>query len=165
MADRHNVIREGVVAGLIGATAVAVWFLVLNAAAGRELLYTPTVLGRGLFRVLGPWGAESPLVWAAAYTVFHYAAFIAVGIIVVLVVHQSERTPAILALLLIAFVVLEAGFYGLTAILADEAVLGDMAWYQIGLANLIAAALMGWYLWRRHPTLRQGFNQALSGNV
>jgi hypothetical protein len=163
MSDRHSVVREGVVAGLIGATAVAVWFLILNAVAGRDLLYTPTTLGRGLFSVLGPIGTESDLVHMVAYTAFHYVAFVLVGLLVAFVVHRAENHPVILALFLLAFVILEVGFYGLTAILADDAVLGEMAWYQIGLANLIAALLMGAYIWRRHPALGREFDHALSG--
>jgi len=33
--------------------------------------------------------------------------------------------------------------------------LGALAWYQVMIGNLIAAAAMGVYLWRVHPLLRQ----------
>ncbi len=52
MADRHNHWREGALTGIIGATALAVWFLIVDLIAGQPF-YTPTVLGRGLFSVLG----------------------------------------------------------------------------------------------------------------
>jgi hypothetical protein len=163
MPIRHSVVREGVISGAIGATAVAVWFLIVNALTGRPLLYTPNVLGRGLFAVLGPLGTEGSGVHIVAYTIFHYAAFIFLGFLVSLVVHQAERQPSVLALFLILFVVFEMAFYGLTAILADEAILGQMAWWEIGAANLLAALLMGTYTWRLHPALRHEFAVALGG--
>jgi hypothetical protein len=163
MPYRHSVIREGLIAGVVGAGAVAVWFLILNGLTGRPLLYTPMVLGRGLFIILGPFGSENPTAHIVTYTVFHFAAFALVGILLSLIVHRAERQPSILALLLVLFVVTEMAFYGLTAILSDESVLGGMAWWEIGAANLLAALLMGAYMWRLHPALRQEFAHALGG--
>ncbi|HEU4565327.1 MAG TPA: hypothetical protein VFS05_11780 [Gemmatimonadaceae bacterium] len=161
MLYRHRVVREGVIAGVIGATAVVVWFLILNGLTGRPLLFTPLVLGRALFGVLGPIGSENPLVHAAAYTAFHYAAFILLGVLLSLFVHRAEEQPSVLALFLIIFVVFEMAFYGLTAILSDNAVLGSIAWWEIGAANLLAALLMGAYMWRLHPALGSEFAHAL----
>src|SRR5436190_19474547 len=48
--------QEGLIAGLIGAATIAVWFLILDSLSGRPL-YTPTVLGRALVRR----GAATPL--------------------------------------------------------------------------------------------------------
>jgi hypothetical protein len=39
---------DGVIAGLIGATIVAIWFLFMDAVT-RLPLYTPTVLGKDSF--------------------------------------------------------------------------------------------------------------------
>src|SRR5881398_1966295 len=44
-----SLVQEGMLAGLIGAATVALWFLIVDALAGRPL-YTPTVLGSALFR-------------------------------------------------------------------------------------------------------------------
>ena len=161
MPQERSVVREGLIVGFIGATSVALWFLILNAVEGRNLLYTPTVLGKALFRIFGPFGGEPDGVYVVAYTIFHYGVFTLLGILITLVVHRAERQPSVLALLLILFVVMEAGFYGAIAILSDRSILGDLAWYQIGAANLLAAVLMGAYLWRHHPELRQEFAQAL----
>ena len=161
MPHERSTVREGLLVGFIGATSVALWFLILNAIQGRDLLYTPTVLGKALFRILGPWGGEPDIVYVIAYTILHYGVFALVGILVTYVVHRAERQPSVLALFLVLFVVMEAGFYGATAILSDRSILGDLAWYQIGVANLLAAVLMGAYLWRHHPELRQEFAQAL----
>ena len=47
--------------------------------------------------------------------------------------------------------------------LLTESRLGGMAWYQIFIANLLAAAGMFWFMWRRHPGLRGDLDRALTG--
>jgi hypothetical protein len=158
----RSIARDGITAGIIGATAVAVWFLVVDTIAGHPL-HTPRILGTALFSILGPPGNEGASVHILAYTVFHYAAFIVIGIVAAALVHWSEREPTILAGLLILFVAFEVGFYGLTALLAEYLPIGDLAWYQVAAGNLIAAVLMGTYLWRMNPALRQHFVEALDG--
>jgi hypothetical protein len=163
MTPRHNAVREGLIAGFLGATAVALWFLIVDTAAGRAF-YTPTVLGRALLGVLGPAGAEGDLTRVIAYTIFHYLAFGLAGIVLTIVVHHAQAEPSILAGFLILFVAFEIGFYGLTALLSQHELLGTIAWYQIGIGNLLAAGAMGTYLWRRHPELRSEFAHALGGS-
>ena len=163
MADDHNSIREGVIAGFLGATAIAVWFLIVDVIAGHAL-YTPDLLGRGLISILGkpPAMPDTMITHVFAYTLFHYAAFALVGVIVAIVVHQSERTPAILAGFLIMFVMFEIGAYGLAGLLT-ESEFGGLAWYQILVANLLASGLMGWFMWVRHPGLKRDIGTALRG--
>jgi hypothetical protein len=129
MAEGHNSIREGVIAGILGATAIAVWFLIVDVIAGHPL-YTPDLLGRGLISILGkpPAMPDTMMTHVFAYTLFHYAAFALVGVLVAIVVHQSERTPAILAGFLIMFVMFEIGAYGLAGLLT-ESEFGGLAWY------------------------------------
>ena len=158
----HSIVREGVVAGFLGATAVAVWFFVVDLIAGRPL-YTPTILGEGLISIFGK-SPEAPAVNVIWYTIFHYAAFTLVGIIAVILVHAGERMPSVLAGSMILFVAIELGFYGLVALL-QESVLGNFAWYQILAGNLLAALLMGTYLWRSHPAMREGLVRALEGTA
>jgi hypothetical protein len=156
----HSVVREGVVAGFLGATAVAVWFFVVDLIGGRPL-FTPNVLGEGMLRIFGR-SPEPQFVNVIWYTIFHYAAFTLVGIIAVILVHAGERLPSVLAGSMILFVAIELGFYGVVAML-QETVLGNFAWYQILAGNLLAAALMGTYLWRSHPLLKRGLVSALEG--
>ena len=47
--QEHSTIREGLVTGVLGAAAVALWYLVVDAAAGRPF-HTPNALGGVLFR-------------------------------------------------------------------------------------------------------------------
>ncbi|HEX2721449.1 MAG TPA: hypothetical protein VHM24_00925 [Gemmatimonadaceae bacterium] len=163
MAERHNSIREGVFAGIIGATAIVIWFGIIDILAGQPF-HTPNILGAGLISVLGkpPMMPDTVAIHVIIYTLFHYLAFFLVGIVVATIVHQASRTPAILAGFLIAFVAFELGAIGLTALLTESA-LGGMAWYQIFIANLLAAAGMFWFMWKRHPGLGHDIEEALTG--
>lgn len=162
MADRqHNFVREGIFAGFIGATVIAVWFLIVDAVSGQPF-YTPQVLGQGLANVLGKTMMDSPVSQVIGYTIFHYAIFALIGIVLTVVIHQADRTPAVLAGLLILVVAFELGFYMLAALFA-EGPLGKLAWYQIFIANLLAAVMMFWYLWKAHPRLSGQLKSALEG--
>lgn len=163
MADGHSSVREGIIAGVLGATAIAVWFAIVD-VVGAHPFYTPNLLGRGLISILGkpPAMPDTMMTHVLSYTLFHYAAFALVGVIVASVVHQSARTPAILAGFLVLFVMIELGAYGLAALLTESA-FGGLAWYQIFIANVLAAGLMGWYMWVRHPGLKGDINSALKG--
>src|SRR6266704_1178186 len=66
-----GVLREGVVAGLIGAVVVALWFFAIDAVQG-EPLRTPKLLGTALLRQSAPTAA------VLSYTVVHGLAFIVV---------------------------------------------------------------------------------------
>lgn len=162
MAERHNTVREGIVAGVLSATVIAVWLLAVDSLA-RHPFFTPAVLGRGLLGIFGLRVSDTELTYVAVYTVFHYAAFSVIGILVAKIVHAARRTPAVLAGFLIIFIAFEIGFYGLTAMLSVYTSLQGLAWVQIMVANLIASFVMLYYMWYRHPELSREFQQALGG--
>src|SRR5882724_11726417 len=163
MAERpHNFLREGVITGFIGATAIALWFLIVDTIAGHPF-YTPIFLGKGVVSILGKnMMGDTAFTQVLGYTVFHYAASFVVGILLTVIVHQAERTPGILAGLLVAFVMMTLGFYMIAAAFSQSA-LGQMSWVQIFIANLLASSLMLWYLWRKHPKLDHQLKRALEG--
>lgn len=160
----HVIAQNGVVAGVLGATAVALWILLVDTVAGHPL-YTPRVLGTALFTVLGPIGGEGAGVHIVAYTIFHYAAFILAGLLASIVVHLADREPTVLAGMLILFVAFEFAFYGLTTMLSEVPRIGALAWYSVAVGNLIAAVLMGLYLWRTNPALSEHFVEGLDGRL
>ena len=158
-----NTLREGLIAGLIGATSIAIWFLIVDTIEGRPF-YTPTVLGIGLLSVFGPRGDEGAVAQVLAYTIFHYGIFLGIGVLVSYIVHRAEQDDTVLAVALILFVALEIGFYGLVAVLSQSRQVGSLAWYQVLAGNLIAALTMGIYVWRTHPELRRELRHALVGD-
>lgn len=151
---RHRTIREGLVAGAIGAVAVAGWFLIADTVL-REPLFTPGALGSALFL-----GAESPEAvritaeTVLSYTAVHLAAFLLFGLIASGLVAQAERFPPFLFAILLLFVVFEVLFFGLAAMLGAW-ILEELAWWSVLAGNLLAAGAMGGYLWRAHPVLRR----------
>lgn len=150
----HATFRQGLVAGLIGAGAVALWFLVVDLLA-REAFWTPGALGSALLA-----GARSPeqvqitLGTVLGYSALHVAAFLLVGVVASGLVEQAERFPPFVFALLLLFVVFEVFFVGMAALMGAW-VLEEIAWWSVMAGNLLAAAAMGGYLWRVHPTLRE----------
>jgi hypothetical protein len=159
---RHTIARDGIVAGILGATAVALWFLGLDLIY-RHAFATPEALGRGLLRILGPQGSEGTAVFVIVYTIFHYVAFIAAGLLVAVIIHFAEREPTVLAGAMILFVAFEIGFYALSSALSESPMFGALGWAQVATGNLIAAIVMGTYMWRTHPDLGRELKHALEG--
>ena len=161
----HSTIREGVITGGLGALAVALWFLLVDGIAGRAL-HTPALLGAMVLRTPDPIAAaEGPnrLMFAALYTPIHFILFALFGVLVVFLMHRAKKQPSLLMLALMLFVVFEGGFTGLVAIL-EQTALGDLAWYQVAIGNLIAVIVMGWYVWRRHPDVSAIWSRRLDDN-
>src|SRR5207302_10658991 len=91
----RSVVREGIVAGLIGAAVVAVWFFVFDLLRGRPFL-TPTLLGSLVFfGVKTPTGLDPALGPILGYTVLHGLAFIAFGAVAAPLLAMSEPEPTL----------------------------------------------------------------------
>jgi uncharacterized membrane protein YphA (DoxX/SURF4 family) len=157
----HPLLHDGIIAGLIGAAAIALWFLIIDTIAGHPL-HTPATLGHGLLGVLGPGNTtDTTTMYVLVYTVFHLVAFMLVGLLASLIVHLAKAEPSILLGFVVLFVATEIGFYGFTGLLNQASSLRDLAWYQVMLGNLIAAAAMGYYFWRTHKELGEEFKHSL----
>jgi len=151
-AQQHSTVREGLIAGLLGATIVAVWYFVFDAAAGRPF-HTPNALGKVLFRGdLGPGVRDITPGIVAGYTVIHLVMFALVGIALTFLVHLATRNLALRMGLWIGLVVSFCFFTGLIYMLTTATGERVPLWSVVG-GSLAAVAAMGWYLWRRHPRL------------
>jgi hypothetical protein len=152
MGPEGRIFREGVVAGLIGAAAVAILILLFDTASGAPL-QSPAILGSAIFK-----GIRDPnLVTISAgpilgYTVLHGLGFVGVGLIAAFLVASAEREPAMVLALLIFFAAFEVFFLALIAFWALP-VLGVLAWWEILAGNLVASVAMLYYFHRRHPGL------------
>ncbi len=146
-------LRQGVLAGLIGASSIALWFMLVDAIAGRPF-FTPTVLGASLFDTLGgAFGGRGQFANVAMYTLVHYALFIAIGVAATYATNAAERKPSKLTGFVLLFIALELGVLALTAVMVRSPLFGAIAWWQFGIANVIAACAMGMYIWRTHHPL------------
>jgi hypothetical protein len=158
-ATGGEALREGVIVGLIGAAVVAGWFLVLDLVIGR-LLFTPGALGSALF--LGVGGPEEVRITAGTvlgYTAVHVGAFLLAGVVFAGLVGQAEKQTAVLMGVMLFFVASLTFAVGAMAILASW-VLAELTWWGIAIGNLLAAAAMAAYLWKRHPRLAQRMSDA-----
>jgi hypothetical protein len=151
-----RVYQEGLVAGILGALTIAVWFLVIDMMHGRPF-YTPTVLGTALFG-RGVWPATLEAVvpsfeMVAMFTWVHLMVFAVIGVVAAHLIAAAERNPSLGFGIVLLFVILEACFT-VAAMIVAEPVLRALTWQAILAANFLAAAVMAGYFWLRHPTLQ-----------
>jgi len=147
-----EIVGDGVFAGLIGASAVALWFLVVDTAL-RESFFTPSLVASALLKGM-PASADHhvDLNMVAAFTALHSMAFIVFGVVASWLVDQFEKTPDLPLISIGLFLALEGGF-----VIATKLAVPDVA-EVIGhgfivAGNVFAAVGMGLYLrdWQRHP--------------
>jgi hypothetical protein len=154
MRHHHSVLKEGILAGMLGAFAVAIWFLAVDLFQGKPF-FTPSVLGQIL--LLGRALPATETIDASAvvlYTGFHFVAFALFGMMVTKLVHLAVNNPVIRFGLVMVFVVFEVFFWGFTYMFFA----GTRGLFPRGailIANTFAAIVMAVYLWRRHPSLKR----------
>jgi hypothetical protein len=150
-----NLYQEGIIAGVIGAATIALWFLIIDTVNGRPL-YTPTVLGTVLFK--GGLGLNTPeslpinLEAVLMFTWVHGLIFVVIGGLASRLLGIAEHNPNVGFGILLLFVVFEFGFVAVSLVSA-EAVLQALAWQAVLVGNLLAALSMAGYFWWRHPNL------------
>jgi hypothetical protein len=148
----RSVVREGIVAGLIGAAVVAIWFFVFDLLRGRPFL-TPTLLGSMVFfGVKTPIGLEPAAGPIIGYTILHGLAFIAFGIVAATMMAMSEREPALFIAFVILFACFEVFFFGLLSVLG-QAAQAALVWWSVLIGNLLASVAMLWFFFRAHRAL------------
>jgi hypothetical protein len=149
----HPTVREGLIAGLVGAVSVALLFMIIDLVAGRPL-FTPAALGSALF--LGANSTEAvqitPVI-VLGYTALHLAAFFLTGLIASGIIAAAEETSEVIILGgVMLFFVFEVFSIGMMAMIWSWLV-DVLSWWTIAAANLLAAVAMGLYLARRHRKL------------
>jgi hypothetical protein len=148
----HSVVREGTIAGILGAVVAATWLFGLDVAAGRPL-QTPNALGRVFFTGdVNPGAREIVPEAVLGFTVVHLITFLVAGIGLTGIVHLVSRNPAFRMGLWIGLVVVFGYFAGLAFMLATSTA-DRVPFWTIAGGNLLALLAMAWYLWRRHPRL------------
>lgn len=149
------VYTDGMLAGVAGGLAIAAWFLLLDALAGRPF-YTPTVLGAAVFHAaagVDPASVQPSLDLVLPFTWLHLLVFATLGVVASRLLALAERNPNYGFGVLLFFVFFEIGFVAVCLALAEQ-VLSALAWPAVLVGNLLAAAAMATVLWRRHPNLR-----------
>ena len=158
-ATTSDILLDGLVTGMIGAVVVALWFLILDVIEGQPL-FTPALLGNILLHGADAAGKAvtiAPLE-IAAYTAFHFMAFAVVGVMFSYLMTLFERFPIMFFVMLVLFLSLQIGFFGLNVALGTS-LMGKLPAWAVVVGNLLAAAGMVGYQWRRHPSVIRGIER------
>jgi hypothetical protein len=151
-SEQRSVLHEGIVAGLIGAAVVALWFFVYDLARGQAF-FTPGLLGAFVFSgESAPAGLQPALGPILGYTLLHGLAFMAFGVIAASLMAVSEREPALFIGFIILFACFEAFFFAMLQVFGLSRG-GALVWWSVLVGNLLASAAMLWYFFRAHRAL------------
>lgn len=157
MSMTNRIAREGLVVGLIGFAAVALFYAVFDFLAARGFLFTVNLLGKALF-----FGLRDPSVLATPvavdlnavllYTALHLVVALIIGQVVAWLAAQLDGpwTQTRLAVLVIV-----AGFFvtifGIGML--SNPIRALLPWWSVVLANALAVVVGAAYLLGRHPAL------------
>src|SRR6266851_1482749 len=141
MDSRSRYLRDGIIAGLIGAAIVAVWFLIYDAARGYPFR-TPALLGAAAIQGVRDPGAVtvSPGL-VAQYTVLHGVVFAMVGILIAFLIVSAQSQPSRLLMVFIALLSFEVAFLAVLTWWAHP-VMTTVRWWAILIGNALAAVGM-----------------------
>jgi hypothetical protein len=154
MLERNPVLSTGVTGGALAGGAVAVLFFLLDIVAGQPF-QTPAALGSAVF--LGAESSDAIQVGVGiigGYTLLHFGAFVMVGVAFAWVGDRVAAYPGFWLLTVLAFIVLDGLFIGVAGLLSAR-VLDVLGWSAIALGNVVAVAVMGTWVWRHNPKLRE----------
>jgi hypothetical protein len=153
MSVKTRIYLDGAIAGIIGAVIIAVHFLFLDTVTHLPL-YTPTVLGAGLFvspdDLAATEGGRVSLKLTLRYTGVHGLVFIVLGVMGAQFLLSTRRELNLGLSILVLFIILEIGFVGTVFFLAAP-VLDHLDWVKVLVGNSLAAIGMAIYLSLRHP--------------
>jgi hypothetical protein len=144
-----GVAREGAVAGVIGATVVAVWFLGCDAAAG-QIFRTPSLLGAAIFQgIFDPAAVQVTLPLVLGYTALHFFTFVIFGIATAVLLLAAEYEPVFALAAIFLLAIFEIFFVGALAAF-DQAALTALGFWKILAGNVLAMVAMLGYFETRH---------------
>jgi hypothetical protein len=152
MAGNGRIARDGVVAGLLGAGTVALWFLIFDAVRGQPLT-TPALLAAVLLHGASG-GAVPPATWSLVlqYTALHVIAFVVFGLVAAYLIVAAEHEPSLVVALLIFFAGFEVFFVALV-MLHGPTLMAEISWWSVLAGNLLASGVMVAYFFLHHRSL------------
>jgi hypothetical protein len=147
--DLRKIVFEGVLVGLAGAAAVAIWFFLYDLAAGTPFR-TPALLGAVLFDGL----RDSAMLTITPglvlkYTAVHGAVFLVFGMAVAGLFALAERDRHVLIGLFMLFCCFEVAAFLAMMVLGSWLFNTLSPWAILG-GNLVAALVMLGILFRDH---------------
>ncbi|MEW6271022.1 MAG: hypothetical protein AB1689_17200 [Thermodesulfobacteriota bacterium] len=138
--------KHGIVAGLVGAALLAVWFLIVDVLRGHPL-FTPTLLLHALLSGGdAPPPEEGSIASTLLFTAVHALAFTAIGVMVAEFLRQFDLVHSRALMLVLLFVALCVAFLAfgvLFAVLGPEGITLRDAFIGNALAAFGMAAYLG----------------------
>ena len=149
-STRGEFLFESLYVGVLGGSAVALFFLVADLFDGRPF-FTPSLIGSVLFGGVAAEDVAKVHLDAVAYfSIVHIAAFTGLGAAICFLVREVElrsRNPVLV--LLVLFAVIEAAFF-VVAPLAMPGVIARLGMARVAAANLLAAGTMALFFMLSH---------------
>jgi hypothetical protein len=151
-----TVLGRGAIAGVIGATVLALWFLLVDQVAGAPFR-TPAMIGSALF---GLDRIEATFGLVLLFTAFHYTALAVVGIGLAWALAKLERAPNLLLGLVAGFILFNGVFF-MSALGSGIDVVSELGWAEVLAGNLLAGIAMVSFLHVAGVTQRVDWGGAL----
>jgi hypothetical protein len=143
---------DGIMAGVISASAIALFFLVVDLTR-FEPLFTPSLLGAAIFSGEVPSAEHSvDMSWVGAYTLLHGSLFALIGILGAWALVKRGTSPGLGIVSMALFAIFEFGSIAAAAVYLPQ-LIPLLGAGTISVGNLLAALAMGTYLhgWQPHP--------------
>lgn len=174
MTGLSDTLKRGTIAGLIGAAALAIFFLIIDTIQHTPF-NTPIFVASTLLDLDS---AQPTLLLLAIYTVVHFTAFVFVGIAVTWLLDAATIPPLMLLGLVLGFFLFDLIFYA-GVIMTGTNVVRELGWPAVLAGNLIAGLSLTGYLslsapgehpsvadiLRDHRTIREGLMAGFAGAV
>jgi len=165
---------RGLVAGLIGAGAIAFWFLLIDSIQSTPF-NTPLFMASALLGIEQPEAGARVLI---TYTVVHLAAFAAFGVVTTWLLERAQVPPHRFVGLILGFLLFDLVFYA-GVVRTGGDVVRALGWPEVLAGNVIAGLSMILYLrakspirrvsvgamLREHRVIREGLAAGLIGAV
>jgi hypothetical protein len=149
----HSTLGEGVLVGVAGAVAAAIWYLVTDLLAGAPFR-TPNALGHAFAHVAPDQSPDAVRADAVlGYSLLHLLIFVVMGVVLTWLVHQVIQHGSLRMALWLGIVI---GFTGLALAFY---ILTPASGYQLPWWSTVGGAAVGsltviYLLWRQHPALQ-----------
>lgn len=127
----HDELREGITLGVIVGTVTWLWFMLIDAVSGAGFRTTTTLGG------------------IVVLTAGHYVLNVVYGVSLTSLIQGAVREPSLIMAALFGFVMVEIGFFMVSAVLSYF--LGGIAWVSIFGGSLVGAAIAFQLLALKHP--------------
>ncbi len=153
-ADRSRWLWQGLVAGLIGYAAVAIYLAVGSLMAGRSPFYTAALMGGALFYgvrdLAGVAVAAGPVF---AYNGLHLIVFLMLGFMAAWLAQLAERGPHLWYVGVTFYIVVAFHLFGATFMLPGPLREAMLNWGTLS-AGIVGSIAMAAFLIGVHPLLR-----------